>query len=35
METALFYFFGVIALLAAINVVAQRKVFYSAISLII
>jgi NADH-quinone oxidoreductase subunit J len=35
METVLFYFFGVIALLAAINVVAQRKVFYSAISLII
>jgi len=35
METALFYFFGVIALLSAINVVAQRKVFYSAISLII
>lgn len=35
METALFYFFGVIALLAALNVVAQKKVFYSAISLII
>lgn len=35
METALFYFFGCIALIAAINVVAQTKVFYSAISLII
>jgi NADH-quinone oxidoreductase subunit J len=35
METALFYLFGAIALLAAINVVAQKKVFYSAISLII
>jgi len=35
METALFYIFGGIALLAAINVVLQRRVFYSAISLII
>ena len=35
METALFYFFGGISLLAAINVVAQKRVFYSAISLII
>ena len=35
METALFYLFGTIALIAAINVVAQRRVFYSAISLII
>jgi NADH-quinone oxidoreductase subunit J len=35
METALFYIFGGIALLAAISVVAQRKVFYSAISLIL
>jgi NADH-quinone oxidoreductase subunit J len=35
METAFFYLFGGIALLAAINVVAQKKVFYSAISLII
>jgi NADH-quinone oxidoreductase subunit J len=34
METAFFYFFGGIALLAAINVVVQKKVFYSAISLI-
>jgi len=34
METALFYLFGGIALLAAINVVAQRRVFYSAVSLI-
>ena len=35
METLLFYIFGGIALLAAIQTVAQRKVFYSAISLII
>jgi len=35
METALFYLFGAIALLSAINVVVQKKVFYSAISLII
>ncbi len=35
METAFFYIFGAIALLSAINVVAQKKVFYSAISLII
>jgi NADH-quinone oxidoreductase subunit J len=35
METALFYLFGGIALLAAISVVVQRKVFYSALSLII
>jgi NADH-quinone oxidoreductase subunit J len=35
METALFYLFGIIALIAAINVVAQRRVFYSAVSLII
>jgi NADH-quinone oxidoreductase subunit J len=35
METVLFYFFGAVALLAALNVVAQKKVFYSAISLII
>jgi NADH-quinone oxidoreductase subunit J len=35
METMLFYLFGGIALLAAILTVAQRKVFYSAISLII
>ena len=34
-EAAFFYFFGGIALLAAINVIAQRKVIYSAISLII
>jgi NADH-quinone oxidoreductase subunit J len=34
METVFFYLFGGIALLAAINVVAQKKVFYSAISLI-
>jgi NADH-quinone oxidoreductase subunit J len=35
METVFFYFFGGIALLAAINVVAQKKVFYSAVSLIV
>ncbi|MBN1571365.1 MAG: NADH-quinone oxidoreductase subunit J [Acidobacteria bacterium] len=35
METALFYLFGGIAFLAAIGVVVQRKVFYSALSLII
>ena len=35
METALFYLFGGIALLAAISVVLQRRVFYSAASLII
>jgi len=35
METVFFYLFGGIALLAAINVVAQKKVFYSALSLIL
>ena len=35
METALFYIFGGIALIAAISVVAQRRVFYAAISLIV
>jgi NADH-quinone oxidoreductase subunit J len=35
METLLFCLFGGIALVAAINVVAQRRVFYSALSLII
>jgi NADH-quinone oxidoreductase subunit J len=35
METVLFYLFGGIALLAAISVVAQRRVFYSAMSLVI
>jgi NADH-quinone oxidoreductase subunit J len=35
METSLFYFFGCIALLAAISMVAQKRVFYSAISLIL
>jgi NADH-quinone oxidoreductase subunit J len=35
METVLFYLFGGIALVAAILVVANRKVFYSALSLII
>ena len=35
METWLFYLFGGIALVAAINVVARRRVIYSAISLII
>jgi NADH-quinone oxidoreductase subunit J len=35
METLLFFLFGVIAVAAAINVVVQRRVFYSALSLII
>lgn len=35
METLLFCLFGGIAFAAAINVVAQRRVFYSALSLII
>ncbi len=35
METILFYLFSVLALAAAINMVAQKKVIYSAISLII
>jgi NADH-quinone oxidoreductase subunit J len=35
MEAVFFYFFAGIALLAAINVIAQRKVIYSAISLIL
>lgn len=35
METVFFYFFGAIAFLAAINVVAQKKLLYSAISLIL
>jgi NADH-quinone oxidoreductase subunit J len=35
METFLFYLFGGIALLAAISVVAQKRVFYSAMSLVV
>jgi NADH-quinone oxidoreductase subunit J len=35
MESVLFYSFGAITLLAAVSVVVQRKVFYSALSLII
>ena len=35
METVFFYFFGALALVAAVNVVAQRRVFYSALSLIV
>jgi NADH-quinone oxidoreductase subunit J len=35
METAFFYFFGALALVAAISVVAQKRVFYSALSLIV
>jgi NADH-quinone oxidoreductase subunit J len=35
METFLFYFFGGIALLAAISMVAQKRIFYSALSLIL
>jgi NADH-quinone oxidoreductase subunit J len=35
MDTILFYFFGIIALLAAINVVRLKKVFHAALSLIV
>lgn len=35
METLLFYLFGAIALIAAINVVLLRRVFYEALSLIV
>lgn len=35
METFLFYLFGIIALLAAINVVRLRRVFHAALSLIV
>ena len=35
METVLFYLFGTIAVIAAISVVACRRVFYSAVSLIV
>jgi NADH-quinone oxidoreductase subunit J len=35
METAVFYLFGGISLLSAISVVVQKRVFYSALSLII
>lgn len=35
METVLFYLFGGIAVAAAVSVVACRRVFYSAISLIV
>ena len=35
METVLFYLFAVIALASAVMVVVNRKVFYSAISLVI
>jgi NADH-quinone oxidoreductase subunit J len=35
MESLLFYTFGAVALIAAIAVVAQRRVFYSAVSLIV
>ena len=35
MDTWLFYLFGGIALLSAVSVVAQRRVIYSAISLIV
>ena len=35
METVFFYFFGALALVAAISVVAQKRVFYSALSLIV
>jgi NADH-quinone oxidoreductase subunit J len=35
MEIWLFYLFGGVALVAAVNVIAQRRVFYSAMSLIV
>jgi NADH-quinone oxidoreductase subunit J len=35
METWLFYLFGGVALVAAVNVLAQRRIFYSAVSLIV
>lgn len=35
MDTVLFYIFGIIALAAAVNVVVQTRVFYSALSLIL
>jgi NADH-quinone oxidoreductase subunit J len=35
MEAALFYLFAAIALAAAVSVVIQRRVFYSALSLIV
>jgi NADH-quinone oxidoreductase subunit J len=35
METVLFYLFGGIAVIAAVSVIACRRVFYSAISLIV
>jgi NADH-quinone oxidoreductase subunit J len=35
MEMALFYLFGAVALVAAISMVAQKKVMYAAISLVI
>jgi NADH-quinone oxidoreductase subunit K len=35
MTTALFYLFGGIAILSAISVVAQKRVFYSAMSLVV
>ncbi len=35
LDTALFYLFAAISVAAAINVLAQRRVFYSALSLIV
>ncbi len=35
MENLLFYLFGIIALIAAVNVVLLRRVFYAALSLIV
>jgi NADH-quinone oxidoreductase subunit J len=35
MDTWLFYLFGSVALAAAVNVLAQRRIFYSAVSLIV
>ncbi len=35
LDTALFYLFAVVSVAAAINVLGQRRVFYSALSLIV
>ncbi|NWG11905.1 MAG: NADH-quinone oxidoreductase subunit J [Acidobacteria bacterium] len=35
LDTALFYLFAVVAMAAAVNVLLQRRVFYSALSLIV
>ena len=35
LDTTLFYFFAAVAVAAAVNVLVQRRVFYSALSLIV